>query len=56
MKQTINNDKTLFVSGLRSDVTNSKIRVHFPGSIKVTIKQYHTTPHLKYTRNILFTQ
>ncbi|CAF4298407.1 unnamed protein product, partial [Rotaria socialis] len=44
----INNGKTLFVSGLRSDVDKNDIRSHFTGSIKVVIKQYRSTSHLKY--------
>ncbi|CAF2145954.1 unnamed protein product [Rotaria magnacalcarata] len=46
--RVINNGKTLFVSGLRSDIDKSDIRSHFTGSIKVVIKQYRSTSHLKY--------
>jgi hypothetical protein len=52
LNQTIHNRRILFVSGLRSDVTKANIQSHFIGCKKVTIKQYRTTPHLKYTMKI----
>ncbi len=44
------------MSGLRSDVTKMNLRKHFNGSRKITIKQYRTTPDLKYIMAILFIQ
>lgn len=47
LNEKINNPRTLFVSGLRSNINKRDIYKHFFGCIKVTIKQYHTTSHLK---------
>jgi len=45
--RTVSHCKTLFVSGLKNDVSNNHIRNHFIGCVKVTIKQNRATPHLK---------
>lgn len=52
LDQTLNNRKTLYVSGLKRTVTTEDIRKHFTNCIKVTMKQHRTTPQLKYDRNI----
>ncbi|CAF1273200.1 unnamed protein product [Adineta steineri] len=46
--QLSKHQNTLFVSGLRSNVSKSDIYDHFTDCIKVIFKQYHSTPHLKY--------
>ncbi|CAF4178914.1 unnamed protein product, partial [Adineta steineri] len=46
--QLSKHQNTLFVSGLRSNVSKSDIYNHFTDCIKVIFKQYHSTPHLKY--------
>ncbi len=45
---TVNDCKTVFVSGLRSDVNTNDLRNYFTGCIKVTIKQCRARSHLKY--------
>lgn len=52
--QTINNRKTLFVSGLKSDVKAKDIRHHFIDTTKVIIKACRRASHLKYAIHILF--
>ncbi len=48
INQTVNDRKTLFVSGLRSDVNKNDLRSYFIGCTKVTLKQCRARSHLKY--------
>ncbi|CAF1416946.1 unnamed protein product [Adineta ricciae] len=40
--------RTLFVTGLKNNITRSQLKKCFPGCVKVVIKQSHEPPHLKY--------
>ncbi len=48
INQAVNDRKTLFVSGLRSDVDTNALRSYFTGCIKVIIKQCRARPQLRY--------
>lgn len=51
-KKAIRNiNDTLFISGMRNEVTKADICRHFVGCAKVTIKQSYLPPHLKYSNN-----
>ncbi|UJR12825.1 hypothetical protein I4U23_016999 [Adineta vaga] len=48
VSRSIDDYKTLFVSGLKHSVNIKDIYKHFNGYVKVTLKQHHTTSNLKY--------
>ena len=49
----VKQNRTLFISGIKSTVSKNKIRAHFIDCIKVTVKEYYTTSKLKYDIYVL---
>lgn len=49
LNEKMNHHKTLFVSGLKTDVNKMVIRRHFIGCTKVILKQCQTVSNLKYS-------
>lgn len=48
INRATNTRRTLFVSGLKSDVRTNQLYNYFTGSTKITLKRCRATPHLMY--------